>query len=535
MQYPKKLWLAALLVLGLALVLLGPWQAMAAPAPQGTPPSYESTADHSKFEVLQQDFATGPDVTKACLSCHTEASQQVMHTTHWTWEYISAQGQVLGKKNVINNYCVAVGSNEPRCTSCHIGYGYTNKDFDFTNESLVDCLVCHDTTGTYKKFPAGAGHPAYEEKEFPPGSGKIWSPPDLTTIAQNVGRTSRQTCGACHFYGGGGDAVKHGDLDSTMANPPVDVDVHMSPDGEDMTCADCHTTWGHVVPGSRYDMNAKDTAGIDLPILQDGERVTCESCHGLAPMKDDILNQHVDRIACQTCHIPEFARGDKPTKMWWDWSKAGQKNPDGSAIVTKDENGWVTYDTKKGEFVWEKDVQPQYFWFNGHTTYQLTEPFDPNAGVVEINSLMGSPDDGQSRIYPFKVFRGVQPYDAVNNTLVVPHLFGKDENAYWKSYDWDKAIAAGMEYAGLEYSGQYDWVETAMYWPITHMVAPAEQAVQCGECHTRTDSRMDGIPGIYAPGHDYSKGLDAFGWGLAMLSLVGVVLHGGLRIAVGKK
>ncbi|RMF49477.1 MAG: cytochrome C, partial [Anaerolineae bacterium] len=188
-----------------------------------------------------------------------------------------------------------------------------------------------------------------------------------------------------------------------------------------------------------------------------------------------------------------------------------------------------------GEFVWEKDVQPQYFWFNGHTTYQLTEPFDPNAGVVEINSLMGSPDDGQSRIYPFKVFRGVQPYDAVNNTLVVPHLFGKDENAYWKSYDWDKAIAAGMEYAGLEYSGQYDWVETAMYWPITHMVAPAEQAVQCGECHTRTDSRMDGIPGIYAPGHDYSKGLDAFGWGLAMLSLVGVVLHGGLRIAVGKK
>jgi len=32
-----------------------------------------STADHSKFTILQQDFKTGPEVTKACLTCHTEA------------------------------------------------------------------------------------------------------------------------------------------------------------------------------------------------------------------------------------------------------------------------------------------------------------------------------------------------------------------------------------------------------------------------------------------------------------------------------
>ncbi len=253
-----------------------------------------------------------------------------MHTTHWTWEYLDAQGELLGKRHVINNFCVAVDSNEPRCTSCHIGYGYADKNFDFTNEQAVDCLVCHDTTGTYKKFPAGAGHPVYEPKEFPPGSGKIWEPPDLKTIAQNVGPTSRQTCGACHFYGGGGDAVKHGDMDSTLLAPDFSVDVHMSPEGQDFSCADCHTVWGHVVPGSRYAMQAKDDQGIDLQILQDGERMTCESCHGLEPMQNALLNDHVDRIACQTCHIPAFARGDKPPKMWWDWSKAGQKNEDGT-------------------------------------------------------------------------------------------------------------------------------------------------------------------------------------------------------------
>ncbi|MEW8195640.1 MAG: hypothetical protein AB2793_18150, partial [Candidatus Thiodiazotropha sp.] len=29
-----------------------------------------STADHSSFEVLQQRFKSGMELTKACLSCH---------------------------------------------------------------------------------------------------------------------------------------------------------------------------------------------------------------------------------------------------------------------------------------------------------------------------------------------------------------------------------------------------------------------------------------------------------------------------------
>ena len=45
------------------------------------------TADHAKFKELQGPFASGEDVTRACLSCHTEAARQVMATRHWTWEY----------------------------------------------------------------------------------------------------------------------------------------------------------------------------------------------------------------------------------------------------------------------------------------------------------------------------------------------------------------------------------------------------------------------------------------------------------------
>ena len=40
----------------------------------------KSTADHGKFKVLNQEFASGPEVTKACLSCHTEAAKQIHQT-----------------------------------------------------------------------------------------------------------------------------------------------------------------------------------------------------------------------------------------------------------------------------------------------------------------------------------------------------------------------------------------------------------------------------------------------------------------------
>src|SRR5664279_3170306 len=58
-------------------------------APQATAPFKKkstSTADHTKFKELDKSFKTISDVTTACLSCHTEAANQVQHTKHWTWE-----------------------------------------------------------------------------------------------------------------------------------------------------------------------------------------------------------------------------------------------------------------------------------------------------------------------------------------------------------------------------------------------------------------------------------------------------------------
>ena len=63
-----------------------------------------STADHTRFEVLNQQFARGQDVTRACLSCHNQAGKQVQQTYHWTWQAKGGLQKGIGKKNVLNNF-----------------------------------------------------------------------------------------------------------------------------------------------------------------------------------------------------------------------------------------------------------------------------------------------------------------------------------------------------------------------------------------------------------------------------------------------
>lgn len=498
----------------------------------------DSTADHSKFDELQGPFATGPDVTEACLGCHTEAAKQLHKTSHWTWAFDNpVTGQTLGKKNVVNNFCVATATNWPRCTSCHIGYGWKDDSFDLTSERNVDCLVCHDTTGTYKKFPTDAGHPNYEPKKWPPKKGKVRQPPDLAKVAQHVGKPNRDNCGTCHFYGGGGDGVKHGHLDSSMHNPTRETDVHMDREGLNFSCQTCHTTGGHEIAGSRYVTKAVDEGGIDIPGRTDNGRATCASCHGNAPHGNGAnakLDEHVAKIACETCHIPEFARGGRKTKTWWDWSTAGRKDQHGKPLVIKDADGYDVYNFKKGDFRWEANVEPEYRWFNGRIDFSTLGDTIDDAGVVSINRLNGGYDDPGARIWPFKVMRGRQPYDKVNKVIAVPHLFGKDSEAYWQSFDWGRAIKAGLNATGQEFSGEYGFVETEYYWPVTHMVAPKEKALACDACHSR-DGRLAELKGFYMPGRDNFAWLDMLGSLVVLGTLGGVSLHGLGRLIASRR
>ncbi len=494
-----------------------------------TVPAFASTADHSKFKELDREFSTGPEVTKACLSCHTEAAKQLHKTKHWTWDYVNPEtGQHLGKKNILNNFCIAPRTNMAFCAACHIGYGMEDENFDFTAEENVDCLVCHDTTGGYSKPPGKAGHPADYVK--------------LKQVAQKVGKTSRDTCGACHFYGGGGNGVKHGDLDSSLAMPDAGLDVHMDALGLDFTCATCHATSSHEVPGSRYAPTAAETRGVQIRGRHEEGRnpATCRSCHGATPHPTDNiigvkLNGHTDEVACQTCHIPTIARGGVATKLSWDWSTAGKLDSEGKPLVKKGEDGHVIYHGKKGDFTYGADIPPEYVWFNGKVRYTLLgDKVEKSDGVTPINFYEGGPDDGMSRIWPVKVFRGSQPYDPVNKTLVIPHTAGNDDTAYWSNFNWEKSIATGMKSAGAPFSGKVDFVKTQMMWPITHMVAPAEKALHCNDCHSK-ESRLKEIAGIYMPGSGTSPWIDRIGLLVILVVLVSILIHAVVRILTASR
>ncbi|SJZ73762.1 octaheme c-type cytochrome, tetrathionate reductase family [Trichlorobacter thiogenes] len=406
-------------------------------------------------------FKTGPEVTKKCMECHEAETKSFMKSVHWTWakkQKINGKEMEYGKKNALNNFCVAIDSNWPRCTSCHAGYGWKDKSFDFNKAENVDCLVCHETTGTYKKTPAGAGNP----------DSKV----DLVKVAQSVGKPTRQACGSCHFYGGGGDRVKHGDLDSSLANPSAEIDVHMGGKAK-MTCQSCHKGGkDHAIKGEAIAVS-----------VGAGPRIMgCTDCHKENVHKNGFLNKHAKKVACQTCHIPTFAKA-KATKVWWDWSTAGKNlKPE---EIKHDQYGEHLYAKMKGDFKWDKDVVPTYEWYNGTVDRVLLgDKIDPSK-VVKLSAAKGDRKDPNAKIMPFKIMRGKQPYDSVNNTVAVVNTFGPptSETAYWVKYDWNKAIEAGMKAANQPYSGKYGFIETSMVWAVNHMVAPKDKALKCGDCH----------------------------------------------------
>ncbi|TYO99077.1 octaheme c-type cytochrome (tetrathionate reductase family) [Geothermobacter ehrlichii] len=408
----------------------------------------EDAPSHAAY--IKGPINSGPEATKQCLKCHKKEAEHLMKTPHWTWQreqVVNGKKVKLGKINAINNFCTSTPTNRVHCSECHIGYGWRDENFDFSDQSRIDCLVCHDTTGRYHKDGDNAG--------------EVRKGVDILEIARNVGKPSRYNCGACHFFGGGGDAVKHGDLDSSMEFPDRELDVHMSPDGLDFACQTCHVTENHQIPGANMATSPDGKNGFE-----------CTSCHDSAPHEESRLNRHTASVACQTCHIPAFAR-EMPTQMDWDWSTAGRDTVSAEA--------GIKYRKTMGTLTYKKNVIPTYAWFNGKSgVYLRGSKIDPDK-PTRLTWPLGDINDKNAKIYPFKVHTGKQIYDTENKIFITAHVYGED--GFWSTFDWDKAARIGMESTGLPYSGKYGFAPTEMYWRIDHQVAPKEEALQCLDCH----------------------------------------------------
>ena len=78
-------------------------------------------------EYVQGPFTQGSEVTTQCIECHEDHAKDFMKSSHWTWELkqeLPGRTVKRGKKDAINNFCTSISGNEPRCTSCHAGYGW---------------------------------------------------------------------------------------------------------------------------------------------------------------------------------------------------------------------------------------------------------------------------------------------------------------------------------------------------------------------------------------------------------------------------
>jgi octaheme c-type cytochrome (tetrathionate reductase family) len=423
--------------------------------------------------------------TESCLLCHADQGEAALEMGHFKWEgrtdrIVGLEGQVHGKNDMLNNFCVSVPSNEARCTQCHIGYGYKDSDYNFDDPANVDCLVCHDQTGTYAKAPTTAGLPLPTV--------------DLNAVAQSVAAKPQiMNCLRCHANAGGGDNVKHGDLAMSLNNTTREYDVHMGKDGAGLVCVDCHGANHNPDDGSVNHGNA----GMSLHSVNEGEMKQCTDCHGSrqavhadTPAGDFLFGEDWhDRLACQVCHIPAIAR-QTSTKVEWYWADAGKDlpaNPD-------PETNRPTFDKKKGSFVWATNVRPELRYANGKWERRIinaTDVFDEEP--VQMAVPQGDHSDANAMIYPFKLMKGNQPVDANNNTILVPHLFGTSSgpNPFWGKWDWNLALQEGANYVGQTYSGEYRFADTEMLMSVNHEVAPAEDALGAGampdgclDCHT---------------------------------------------------
>ena len=402
-----------------------------------------------------------------CIGCHQKQVAEVAGSTHYKWtgdapDMVNGAGFQQGKlTNAVNSYCINILGNWPVCGACHVGRGKRPDDSAATSEN-VDCLMCHSTEYSSQRV------------RLSDGSMGVITPSD--TMVQNLHSPNRTNCLACHAKAGGGDGVKRGDFSlATATNSDPHFDVHMNTNGKDLDCQACHVFQNHRVIGKGSDLRPTDDADR-------GAEVSCLTCH---QDKDTLeghdtkkIGDHVARVACQTCHIPLYAK--VATETHRDW----RTHHDGT--LADGLSGPGHPHTEK-----LSDLTPIYAFWNRLSNNALlgddaSRTYDKNFDTYPTSRPIGDVNDDGSKLYPFKYKTAVQPKTIADNLLIALDTF-----EYLKvSGDVATAIQKGL--VNMEYPADtpYEWVKTDTYQLLNHGINPGSGALQCADCHGTT-AQMD--------------------------------------------
>ena len=458
----------------------------------------------------------GPE---ACYACHQKEYLEISHSYHAHQGRITADGKIaydpskaadLGMFNrwysLSNTDRVKTPENQWRliegayCSQCHPGGGPL-KQYGMD----VDCLICHQQNG-YKggkgvgKAPAGVDANGYVIQSNGARLAALmmagakangdYKKLDLSGIAAKamegvelrIGKPRPDNCNFCHWKTNSKRGTRY------AAFKGKSMDVHYS---AGMLCQDCHITKKHQIGKGKV----VDTAGT--PQLR-GTMKTCTDCHGEAPHEGDYadeLNDHVERIACETCHIPKTT----PATVGVDWLRGmdmvnmmkkfhwmlpianvfGMATPE---MMTGQINDMIAHYKKKAK----AGFKPVYAWHNRDIL------------CTEVPHPTGSRDDDNSRITPFNVIETVLFDDGTTPAVV------KNPDGHANGYPVPRTFVAraggkGKRDTTLEEMRKYDngryknavIRRIPMYFSMYHNIAPAKEALSCNQCHTQKGGRLD--------------------------------------------
>ncbi len=489
------------------------------------------------------DEYLGPET---CVACHQAEAEDVFHSVHYqqsgpTPNVPNIAGTAGKTDRGFNTYCgTPVTSSRATCASCHVSYGrYTSATLSLEQLHNIDCLMCHQDE--YKRVPAGPfetvavigsdGQPSTIQVPVEDETGFQYMPDEanmsisILEAARTVHPTTRASCLRCHAGASGSDGGKRGDLSFVTVAPPVSSDIHMSPQGADLTCQNCHQFQEHRARGRGLDLRPNDRA----------ERFTCASCHTDQPHGDydpqdgARRDTHAMRVACQSCHIPSFAK-DVSTEMARDWT-----SPFYSPAACSGQGGWKPEETR------QSDVTPTYRWFDGTSeVYVLGQvPVQNDAGEYALGVPLGGVETAGAKLYPMKEHRSVSArlvslaadfdndggvgfgdYASLEACMTGPdqlltggcepsdldltgdvdladfaafqrcfadgcgtlgELIPHSTFAFFTTGDFNHAVEVGMQNSGM--LGQWELVDVHTFQTVNHGVENEEQALDCGSCH----------------------------------------------------
>ena len=460
-------------------------------------------ADHT--EAFKKAGITAYQGAASCVDCHEEATEEAFHSNHYQMENVVRD--VLGKgavpaggKLAYNDFCGAIfwkgkvnvnyigkallKAPPPEhadlkgsfiatgCSMCHGNSMGLIPKLEPTEEQLanVDCLSCHADP---KVYPAGAKGVKTGAKEVYKDENGTWRyrvKVPLEKLAKAIVKTPpKDQCLLCHAFSGGGPGFKRPNLEpALLGEVKEEIDVHLA---RGMNCTDCHVFKEHQLALKSPDTWAR-SAKAKAPACAD-----CHEQRHTRPVLGWVLETfHKDKVACQTCHIPRYAKAI-PTDTHRDWSKAEFS---------------VKMKRWEPEIRFGQNLTPVYRFWNEKTrvAYLYPEPAEVKEGKIVYAAPVskGAKRAGlfyktDGKVYPFKYHEAVVPFDP-EKKVPVPVKVG----LVFATGDTKKAAQVGAKLAGLNFTG--DYVTLVRYMSVNHGVEPAKNALFCLDCHGPTLRRM---------------------------------------------